>query len=144
MTTVIDGSTGITPAVPVSTANGGTGLSTPGSANSVLTSDGVNWLSGPGSLGVGQTWQDVKTTPGRVIGTPYTNTTGRPIAVGITVTINNTASLTTLTVNGIVISAVNGTSTGVYTFWLSGIIPAGASYTLNSTTATLTTWAELR
>ncbi len=50
MTTVIDGSTGITPAVPVSTANGGTGLSTPGNANNVLTSDGTNWISAPRPL----------------------------------------------------------------------------------------------
>lgn len=61
-------------------AGGGTGLTAPGTAGNVLTSNGSAWTSAAaGGIGVGQTWQNV--TGSRSSGVTYTNSTGKPIAV---------------------------------------------------------------
>jgi hypothetical protein len=96
--------TGIT---DIAVADGGTGASTltanavligngtsaitsvsPSTSGNVLTSNGTAWTSATPatqpSLGVGQTWQDV--TSSRVVSTTYTNSTGKPIMVTISVT----------------------------------------------------------
>ena len=95
-------------------------------------------------LGVDQTWQDVKTTPGRVAGTTYTNSTGKPIQVAITCTGTQSQNAT------LVVGGVNVMQTGIGTSnvaWLgnvSGVVPIGATYSLVVVGATLSLWTELR
>ncbi len=56
----------------------------PSTAGNVLTSNGTDWISStPVSIGVGQSWTSV--TGSRSIGTTYTNNTGMPIQVSISV-----------------------------------------------------------
>ncbi len=99
---------------------------------------------------VGQTWQDVKAS--RAFATTYTNSTGKPITVTISLQSNGThfdANLTVL-INGTAIS-VNGPDSGatalgsVYSS-ATFIVPAGATYsaTRGSYGATLNKWMELR
>jgi hypothetical protein len=99
------------------------------------------------SAGYGQTWQNVKAS--RSAGTTYTNTTGKPIAISISVFPNGiSASSSSLSINGISIGAV-GINTGGYNLGyygtLSGIIPSGATYSFTLGNATsLDYWVELR
>lgn len=96
-------------------------------------------------LGVGQTWQDVKTTPGRVSGTTYTNSTGAPIAVAVTTTLTTAAGLS-VNVDGIVIllpyvntGTVNTRASTMF------VVPDGSTYSVTVVGATaIDTWAELR
>jgi hypothetical protein len=87
----------------VAVANGGTGSTTltannvllgngtsalqvvaPGTSGNVLTSNGTTWTSAAGGgFGVGQTLTNYSSS-GRAMGTTYTNSTGKPIAVMFT------------------------------------------------------------
>lgn len=96
--------------------------------------------------GSGQTWQDV--TASRAGGTTYTNSTGKPILVIITV--NNNASFQTdytVTVAGVVLlrsyvlTAAQQTSAYMPS---TVIVPNGSTYLLTITTGTLYKWTELR
>ncbi len=91
------------------------------------------------SFGVGQTWQDV--TAYRAKGVTYTNSTGKPIAVSITLT-DQGGSNYVVYVNGVVIINVwdYGSSGAQDSFF---IVPTGASYAI-STGNKLDLWAELR
>lgn len=111
-------------------------------APSLVQGMGGNALDSMGSLGFGQTWQDV--TGSRASGTTYYNTTGRPIFVscrspeptdGITM-VNLTISGITVARGGYGRSGVgdNGADT------CCGIVPPGASYSCTGYTA----WYELR
>lgn len=96
------------------------------------------------SLGYGQTWQNLSGS--RAFGTTYYNTTGRPIAVGVTP--NSAASGVysgNLSINGVVVSALSQTvSTGNYAIPLFGVVPPGGSYSVNVTNMAMGGWAELR
>lgn len=116
----------------------------PGSSGQVLTSNGTTWSSAAlSAIGVGQTWTDVKTSPGRTSGTPYTNSTGKPIMVIIGVTAVSASPNITVVVGGVTI--IN------YTFPYGNgnpvtfIVPDGVTYsgTWPSGT-TLAYWNELR
>ena len=88
-------------------------------------------------LGVGQTWQNV--TASRALGTTYTNSTGKPIMVGVGCYSAGIAGTVQPTVNGIVLpSGADYGEGGVYF-----IVPNGATYSIYST-QTLKIWAELR
>lgn len=93
-------------------------------------------------LGVGQTWQNV--TASRAYGTTYTNSTGRPILVALSVTPAGAGSQNvTCFVSGVnimTIATTNGSAAGNGTF----IVPAGATYSLTATNSTLVNWSELR
>ena len=78
-----------------------------------------------------QTYQNV--TASRASSTTYTNSTGRAISVLLI----TTASGGTWTVNGVSTSAFTAQSYSPYTM----IIPAGATYSYNSS---FQTWTELR
>jgi hypothetical protein len=102
-------------------------------APSTIQGQGGQALAALSSIGYGQTWQNV--TGSRSVGTTYYNTTGKPLAwfIGMAggyyafVTIGGTAF------SGY--SNIGGT-------WL---IPAGASYVVNSIQAgSIAIWAELR
>ena len=107
-------------------------------SNSILGSGDITITSGISlatantyDIGVGQTWQNV--TASRVLGTTYTNSTGKPIMVVIygggasTFNINGTMMFTT-------------PSGSVY---LSVIVPNESTYML-STGGSFTRWVELR
>ncbi len=99
-----------------------------------------NFDSGLG-LGVGQTWQNVAGS--RVIGTTYTNTTGRPIAVLVVNQGTAAVQALTLTVGGVVAArGVNNSST--FENCVTGIVPVGATYVVSGTSASVTNWSELR
>lgn len=90
------------------------------------------------AFGAGQTWQDV--TGSRVIGTTYTNSTSRSIAVSVN-SANGTAA--TLSVNGVQVSRTSQ-STGGLGYQLSAIVPVGGTYVYNTSTGNLTNWAEFK
>jgi hypothetical protein len=107
-------------------------------APSTVQPAGGTAISAMGSLGYGQTWQDV--TASRAIGTTYYNTTGKPIMVAFTGFAAGAITFV-MTING---SAVNfGWATGSVNGSGVVVIPAGASYVLSNPT-TKTLWQELR
>lgn len=98
-------------------------------------------MAGMNTLGYGQSWQNM--TSSRALGTTYYNTTGRPIALFIRLSVSN-GGATTMTINGYsyTIDVGNQQNTGnPFT-----IIPVGASYSYVAAGATisLTAWSELR
>nr|WP_294864338.1 hypothetical protein [uncultured Pseudogulbenkiania sp.] len=117
--------------IDITEATAGTWATAP----SAVQGCGGNALSAMGSLGYGQTYQNV--TGSRVSGTTYYNTTGRPIMVFFGGGTGNTTSIT-----------VNGTTIGTNIISSGGspiipfIVPPGSSYSASSTT--INTWYELR
>jgi len=148
---VADGGTGSSSltANAVLLGNGTSALQTvaPGTLGNVLTSDGTTWASTApaGGLGIGQTWTDV--TASRVAGTTYTNSTGKPIMVNISVGSFGTGSGggPSLTVSGVVVARflyLLGTAQYIYPF-LSAIVPSGATYSISGL-GSGAIWTELR
>lgn len=154
-------STDVTGTLPV--ANGGTGATTLTSA-ALLKGNGASAISAASAadivaaigstavtlstdstnaIGYSQTWQNL--TASRAMGTTYTNSTGKPIMVVVTVgpTGNNT------TVNwqagGITIGSM-GVTAGYNTACLSFIVPTATTYSVSSSgnPTTLGSWTELR
>ena len=95
-------------------------------------------------LGLGQTWQDV--TASRVAGTTYTNSTGKPIFLAISVANNSALNLTTfLQINSIVIAKTQFVFNGDDITVLNAIVPNGATYKITtSNVALIQIWQELR
>lgn len=101
-------------------------------------------LAAMGSLGYGQTWQNL--TGSRVLSATYTNTTGKSIEVYIQV--NSTIG----SAYGIVYSlngenfhnTLNGGSTAGYSFIISFIVPPGATYGNVGGSVSLIKWMEFR
>jgi len=94
------------------------------------------------TFGVGQTLQDV--TASRSVGTTYTNSTGKPIAVYVSTTGTTTSSGIVGRINGLdaAYSTRDG-STGALV--LNMVVPAGATYAVqNINNITGTIWRELR
>jgi hypothetical protein len=116
------------------------GLPTPSTSGNVLTSDGTNWVSSAGAIGVGQTWQDV--TSSRVAGTTYTNSTGKPIQVFINIGTSGGGSCT-ITVGamslGGTIAVLNNSNV-----LLSFIVPNSTTYVLTTSNSSISKWTELR
>lgn len=161
-TTFANLTTNVTGTLPV--ANGGTGAATliannvllgngtsavqaiaPSTSGNVLTSDGTTWASAaPASVGIGQTWQNV--TASRSNGTTYTNSTGKPIMLSISVFVNNTSSAgASLAVNGVTIVNTIGGAGAIgmaQRVAFSAIIPNGNTYVVSGLAADI--WAELR
>ncbi len=97
-------------------------------------------------LGIGQSWQDV--TAQRQIGVTYTNTTGRPIALSVTLQSGGLggAADIKLSVNGQIVcfQYVGGmnASPAISAFW---ILQAGDTYSLTAqSSGNLIKWLELR
>jgi hypothetical protein len=142
---------------PLAINSGGTGLSTVGTAGQVLTSTGsaAEWQTAP-TIGVGQSWQNL--TSSRTLGVTYTNSTGRPIQVVVTTTIQNaiiqsaisTPRVVRITVGGVTVAEAGQMTNAALTTVLpvSAIVPAGNTYSVSSFgtlgTLSLTNWAELR
>ena len=98
------------------------------------------------SIGVNQTWQDV--TASRVLGTTYTNSTGKPIAISV---IANNTTPGSFGVSGSVggnlivlsfVDAINGTGYNTSIFF---IVPPGQTYSVAKSGVSQTNiWKELR
>ena len=106
---------------------------------------GGNAATASNAIGYNQTWQQL-TVPSQRTGTggaTYTNDTGRPMY--ISVRLSQDDGTLTLTVSGFMIAAI-GTTAGPANMFVSGIVPAGATYAVTSTANTSTTlfWYELR
>lgn len=89
-------------------------------------------------LGQGQTWQDV--TASRSVGTTYTNSTGRPIAIFINFTDVGTTG--NMIIDGLNFGLLDNGSTSRQQ--IGGIvIPASSTYSITGV-ATVNKWMELR
>jgi len=112
-------------------------------APSAIQGYGGQAFASMSSFGYGQTWQNV--TGSRVLGTTYYNTTGKPIQVSCTTYSSTTASIGTLTINGVVACQHAQPSVG-YNGISSAIVPPGASYVIAQagTGAALYHCSELR
>jgi hypothetical protein len=144
---VADGGTGSSTltANAVLLGNGTSALQTvaPGTSGNLLTSDGTTWTSSAppaNGIGYGQSWSDV--TGSRSLNTTYTNSTGKPIFVMISVYNSQSANILLVTVSGVLISAV-GQSTWDNSTQASFIVPDGATYSAASSSG-VRIWAELR
>ena len=97
---------------------------------------------GVGMLGIGQSWSDV--TSSRALGSTYTNSTGQPIQVVVSVTMDD-AEVLEFRIGGTAMSSsyMHGGSPrrGQTTF----IVPNGITYGMFNTSGTsdLVLWAEL-
>lgn len=93
-------------------------------------------------LGLGQTWQDV--TASRVLGTVYTNSTGKPIQVTVYQTAYDNSTEGQFFVGAVVVSRVFfvGGSGASAKMMHSVIVPAGATYKV--TGQAIINWCELR
>lgn len=137
----------------------GTTLALAANQSVMLVSDNYNWCAFGGSwvvdqrvIGVGQAWTVLSTnlsTGSRVFNTTYTNTTGKPIQVMISLyTGSGTSNTGQPYANGVAIAGFtqNSLQNGYAVF--SFIVPVGGSYSMSgtnwSTSGNNTTWAELR
>jgi len=103
-----------------------------------------NGIDVGGFIGVGQTWQNV--TASRVLGTTYTNSTGRPLMVTITATNLNTNSWA-FAIDGANTAYASGTgNSATANKTLCLVVPNGSTYSANITSGScaLTKWNELR
>lgn len=110
----------------------------------VMTVDAAGVVAFPQSPA--QTWQTV--TGSRVLGTVYTNSTGRPIVVSVTIQ-GTTSAAITIEAGAVLIYSgqLVGASGSVQYACGTALIPAGATYTVTNWTtpaATLNRWTELR
>ena len=96
------------------------------------------------AIGIGQTWQNL--TGSRAFNTTYTNTTGRPIQVMISITIDvgSGGSSSAFLIDGAPMCYLQGDVVHQGPS-LSAIIPAGSTYRLNAgVNAGISAWSELR
>ncbi|MGO2258565.1 MAG: tail fiber protein [Hafnia alvei] len=102
-------------------------------------------VSGLQQIGIGQSWQNVKSQ--RTFGATYTNTTGKPIVVSVSVILDeNTNSVLTLSVGGVdVISSAVTRATFPVRGNVTAIVPPSTAYRVNGVSMSLLQqWAELR
>ena len=94
-------------------------------------------------LGMGQTWQDVKSS--RFAATTYTNTTGRPIQVGISIrTATTGGSSYSFLINGITVAS-DSTAGHISDHTYCHVIPANGTYRIEaSANIMILIWTELR
>ncbi len=91
-------------------------------------------------LGVDQTWQDV--TSSRAAGTTYTNSTGKPIQVFISMGTSAGGSYT-ITIGGLSLGGSMSVPNNIGSS-TSFIVPNNTTYVLTLSSATLSKWTELR
>lgn len=92
-------------------------------------------------LGVGQTWQNM--TASRSGGSTYTNNTGKPIVVIVSIRDAGIVSEVLVYVGGVVIIDVDdigALGTTPYTF----VVPNGSTYSVTVNSNTIRRWSELR
>ena len=92
--------------------------------------------------GLGQSWASVAAS--RVLGTTYTNSTGKAIDVFVSAYSTSNSSLMSATINGVTIQGMAQNTLGINAS-IYFRVPAGATYSVSLTgTTTLAAWAELR
>lgn len=91
-------------------------------------------------IGVGQTWQDL--TASRILGTTYTNSTGKPIEVSAYSNVANVSKQIDMIINGVIVNTHSITGTAVV--WGSMIVPPGATYKISMNGDSIYKWSELR
>lgn len=127
---------------PLTAAQGGTGLNSSGTLGNILTSTGNGWVSsGVVGIGIDQTWQDL--TSARAADATYTNNTGKPITVNITIYKVGSSTPSICYVNSVQVAYVDGSGTGdngVHST-VSFVVPANSTYRV---TNEFLYWAELR
>ena len=149
--TVADGGTGASSitANSVILGNGTSALSgnlvAPSTTGNVLTSNGTTWQSTAPTtgIGVGQTWQNF-TTLTRVLGTTYTNSTGKPIMIILGY---GRSSGLTVVIGGVTVATLNHDSNNNSAAYASFIVPTGATYSSTggySADSGAAYWSELR
>jgi hypothetical protein len=90
-------------------------------------------------FGSGLTWQTFTVGTQRVLGTTYTNSTGRPIFVSLSC-LGTAAAF--FSINGKIVSEVGGT--GNIRGMMGGVVPDAGTYVTSGTGLTVDTWAEFR
>lgn len=120
----------------------------------LLESNGNNqWIAVGGSarlnysggrLGVGQVWASY--AGARALGTVYTNTSGKPIVISATCTINSAGMLLYATIAGVVAAWSSATYAVNAQVGVTAVVPPGATYAISASGGTPAglSWAELR
>ncbi len=101
--------------------------------SAAVTPSGAATIAQSTDLGVGQTWQNVKSQ--RTYEVTYTNNTAKPIQVMINLNFGQSG---TLTLDGINFGIVDGDTYSFFNF----IVPVGGTYKVSY--SDIITWAELR
>lgn len=101
-----------------------------------------------GGVGISQTWQNM--TASRALATTYTNSTGVPIAVEVTLMSTTSGQLSiTPTVDGVSLGqTIYPAGASGFAFSRAFIVPPGSTYSIgtasSSATPSLSRWVELR
>lgn len=94
-------------------------------------------------IGIGQTWQQFTVGTARILGTVYTNTGAKPLAISFDSN-GNTSGNAVLTIGGLAVGSSGGdTTNGATHSQIFGIVPPGVTYSVTSSRAT-NNWYELR
>jgi len=138
-TTAVTNATNATNLTGTATTNIPTSALATGTASSSTFLRGDRaWAAVPDlSIGVGQTWQNVAAS--RSSGVTYTNSTGKPIMVAITVGVTGATSF--LSVDSVSVGAATTVSGFSNLQQLTAIVPNGSTYIFNGA---VDAWAELR
>lgn len=121
------------------------GIAAGGSGNLLRVDGSASSLTDMPDIGVGQTWQDM--TASRLYDTVYTNSTGKPIQLGITISPSSGSFFADVFINGVNIARVEkpGTTGQTISIPINYIIPNGTTYRITySGTISSTKWFELR
>ena len=135
---VNDASTTVKGVVRAATA---TEVANKSNVNAYVTPSNTALIAQSTDIGVGQTWVDVSSS--RSSGSTYTNNTGKPITVIVSIRDANIFSGVLVYVGGVAIidvDDVGAQGTTPYTF----VIPNGMSYSVNVNLNTIRRWSELR
>lgn len=95
-------------------------------------------------IGLGQTWQDL--TASRALGTTYTNSTGKPITISVSILwYSNNGNSDYITVNGVIVAKLGteNSSTTTSISQLIAVVPDGGTYSVTALRP-FKHWAELR
>lgn len=90
------------------------------------------------AIGTGQTYQDVSAS--RVIGVTYTNSTGRPIMVFVSLGVNSIGQTVSVSVNG---SSILNCPVEGFAVPFSFVVPSGGTYSATAPSG-FQSWVELR
>jgi len=118
---------------------GATGTAYGATGEALISQGDAPPIWGAAGIGNGQTWQTFTVGTARVLGTTYTNSTGKPIFVSLSCLGTASASFS---IDGVQVSEVGGTSS--VRGMMGGIVPNGSTYVTGGTGLTVDVWAELR
>lgn len=126
------------------TTNGITRYATQAEIDSMVQVSAAVRPSNLREIGVGQQWKDMLSS--RALNTTYTNTTGKPIEISVSLNATGTGAALSINVNGVRISRGTFNYNGSAPTSNNAIIPNGSTYSvaLDSGSGTLASWFELR